>query len=201
MLFRSVSQKLGEVLNTAVAVENRPGAGGNLGADLVADMPGLGVVQATPAWDWQADVALAALAPFDATLTWGLAVSGSLDAVAPLEVTLGYGIELLAAVAALAPLEVTLGYGIELAGDFAGGAVLPALGLGYGFDLATGAGLYGLGVWGASDAADAGEMTPDGIAAATVQALQAVQIPVNVKRINDVSIDGTGVPGDGWGPA
>ena len=33
---RIVSQKLGEVLNTAVAVENRPGAGGNVGTQFAA---------------------------------------------------------------------------------------------------------------------------------------------------------------------
>jgi tripartite-type tricarboxylate transporter receptor subunit TctC len=33
---RIVSQKLGEVLNTAVAVENRPGAGGNIGTQFAA---------------------------------------------------------------------------------------------------------------------------------------------------------------------
>jgi tripartite-type tricarboxylate transporter receptor subunit TctC len=36
---RIVSQKLGEVLNTAVAVENRPGAGGNIGTQFAGKSP------------------------------------------------------------------------------------------------------------------------------------------------------------------
>ncbi|RZL91821.1 MAG: tripartite tricarboxylate transporter substrate binding protein, partial [Variovorax sp.] len=36
---RLVGQKLGEVLNAAVVVDNRPGAGGNIGTQLVAKAP------------------------------------------------------------------------------------------------------------------------------------------------------------------
>ena len=38
-------------------------------------------------------------------------------------------------------------------------------------------------------------------AAQVVAALQAVCIPVNVKQVNDVVIQGTGAPPDHWRPA
>ena len=39
------------------------------------------------------------------------------------------------------------------------------------------------------------------IASAVVAALNATTIPTNVKKVNDVTIKGTGVTGNTWGPA
>lgn len=171
------------------------------GGDMDADLYGLGVVQAVPAWGAQLEIALAALAPFDLTLSYGIDLAAAMDAVAPIEVTMAYGIDLAGDIAALAPIEVTLAYGIDLAADFAGAAVADGFAMSYGMALAAGSGVFGLGVWSASDAPDAGELTPAGIAAATVQALQATTIPVDVAKVNGLLVDGSGTTGDPWGPA
>lgn len=39
------------------------------------------------------------------------------------------------------------------------------------------------------------------IAAAVLASLNATTIPVDVKKVNGVTIKGVGVPGDTWGPA
>lgn len=39
------------------------------------------------------------------------------------------------------------------------------------------------------------------IAAATVAALNATAIPVNIVKVNSLTVDGTGTNGDPWGPA
>ena len=46
----------------------------------------------------------------------------------------------------------------------------------------------------------AGGATPNDIATAVLAALQATSIPVNIKRVNDVTIKGTGAVGNTWGP-
>lgn len=43
--------------------------------------------------------------------------------------------------------------------------------------------------------------TPEQIVAAVLAALQATAIPVNVKKINDTNLTGTGQAGSAWGPA
>lgn len=46
-----------------------------------------------------------------------------------------------------------------------------------------------------------GGAAPDDIAAAVLAALQSATIPVDVRKVNGVSLAGSGVPGDEWGPA
>jgi len=43
-------------------------------------------------------------------------------------------------------------------------------------------------------------LSPEGLAAAVVDALNATEIPVNIKKVNDVTVTGTGAPGSEWGP-
>jgi hypothetical protein len=51
-----------------------------------------------------------------------------------------------------------------------------------------------------SAAAEGSTLSEAGIAAATVAALQSTTIPVDVRKVNDISIDGAGTSGDPWGP-
>ena len=46
-----------------------------------------------------------------------------------------------------------------------------------------------------------GELTEAGIAAATVAALQATTIPVDVQKVRGQDLEGTGIEADPWGPA
>ena len=43
------------------------------------------------------------------------------------------------------------------------------------------------------------ELTADQVAAATVAALAATTIPVDVRKVNAISVDGSGTSGDPWG--
>ena len=43
-------------------------------------------------------------------------------------------------------------------------------------------------------------LTADQVAAATVAALAATTIPVDVRKVNAISVDGSGTSGDPWGP-
>lgn len=52
-----------------------------------------------------------------------------------------------------------------------------------------------------SGAAEGATLTEASIAAATVAALEATTIPVNVRKVNDLTVDGSGTEVDPWGPA
>lgn len=52
-----------------------------------------------------------------------------------------------------------------------------------------------------SAAAEGATLTEAGIATATVAALQATTIPVDLQRVRGQALDGTGTSGDPWGPA
>jgi hypothetical protein len=43
-------------------------------------------------------------------------------------------------------------------------------------------------------------LSPEGLAAAVLDALNATEIPVNIKKVNDVYVTGDGQPGTEWGP-
>lgn len=61
---------------------------------------------------------------------------------------------------------------------------------------ANSAGLVQLGSTAAPDIPTAAE-----IAAALIAAAAATPINADIRRINNIPVDGSGVPGDGWGPA
>lgn len=171
------------------------------GVGLAADAQGLGVAQADIGFGIDLAADLGALAPLEATIGFGLDLTASFDAVAPFEATFGFGLDIMGELEATAPVEATLGFGIALTADFAGGAVLADSTIGFAFDLAASADVYGLGVWSATTDEAGGELTVGNIAAATVLALQGTNIPVDVQRVRGQALDGTGTSIDPWGPA
>lgn len=60
---------------------------------------------------------------------------------------------------------------------------------------------YAIGSMIGSTLAGAEELTADAVAIATVAALQATAIPVDIVKVNGIAVDGAGTSGDPWGPA
>ena len=60
---------------------------------------------------------------------------------------------------------------------------------------------YAIGSMTGSTLAGAAELTADAVATATVAALQATAIPVDLVKVNGIDVAGAGTSGDPWGPA
>lgn len=165
--------------------------------DATASAIGIGVAVGSGSFVLGATAAASAEAIAGGSATFGFSAVANAEATAPFEGTASFGFDASVSATAEAIWIGTAPFTIDASCSSDGGGYVWSGSANVTVSASMSSPL-GQGVWAGSTEGNELAMTPEGIATATVQALQTAVVPVNVVKMNSAPVVGTGQSNDKW---
>lgn len=175
-------------------------AAANFDFDAETEAEGHGITALAANFDFDASAAASAEAIFEAAANFDFVATAAADAAAAWEGTANFDFDASAAMEAAAVWEGVSTFDFLATAAGSGGYVTIGATANFDFD-GSWINPLGEGVWAGTTEPDDEAITIAAVAAATVAALQATTIPVDVSKVRGQALEGAGTSGDPWGPA